>query len=57
MLSKVLGVSYELGYKKAILTVTEGITAQKLYESFGFKKYTSFLEIVNNWNLDLSDTF
>jgi len=48
LLSKVLGVSYELGYKKVILTVTEGIPAQKLYENFGFKKYTSFLIITNN---------
>jgi ribosomal protein S18 acetylase RimI-like enzyme len=48
LLSKVLRVSYELGYKKVILTVTEGIPAQKLYENFGFKKYTSFLIIANN---------
>ncbi len=48
MLSKALGVSYELGYKKVILTVTDGIPAQKLYDNFGFKKYTTFLEIANN---------
>ncbi|MFX0006802.1 MAG: GNAT family N-acetyltransferase [Promethearchaeota archaeon] len=48
LLSKVLGVSYEQGYKKVILTVTDGIPAQKLYENFGFKKYTSFLIIANN---------
>jgi ribosomal protein S18 acetylase RimI-like enzyme len=47
LLSKVLGVARELGYKKAILTVTEGNPAQKMYEKFEFKKYTSFFVITN----------
>ncbi len=42
LLSKGLEATYEKGYKKAILTVTEGNYAQKMYDSFGFKKYTSF---------------
>jgi len=47
LLSRVLEVTRKEGYKKAILTVTEGIPAQKLYENFGFKKYTSFNIITN----------
>ncbi len=47
LLSNVLKVTYEKGYKRAILTVTEGSFAQKMYESFGFKKYTSFNIITN----------
>ncbi|MFX1427395.1 MAG: GNAT family N-acetyltransferase, partial [Promethearchaeota archaeon] len=47
LISKVLKITRDKGYKKAILTVTDGIPAQKLYESFGFKKYTSFNTITN----------
>lgn len=47
LLSKVLKATRKKGYKKAILTVTEGIPAQKMYESIGFKKYTSFNIITN----------
>ncbi|MHA1242029.1 MAG: GNAT family N-acetyltransferase [Promethearchaeota archaeon] len=47
LLSRVLEIIRKEGYKKAILTVTEGITAQKMYESFGFRKYTSFNIITN----------
>lgn len=47
LLSRVLEVTCKEGYKKAILTVTEGIPAQKMYEKFGFKKYTSFNIITN----------
>ena len=48
LLSKVLKITRDNDYKKAILTVTDGIPAQKLYENFGFKKYTSFNVITNN---------
>ncbi|MFW9899975.1 MAG: GNAT family N-acetyltransferase [Candidatus Thorarchaeota archaeon] len=48
LLSKVLNNLREKGYKKAILTVTEGIPAQKIYEDFGFKKYNSFNVILNS---------
>ena len=47
LLSRVLEFTRKKGYKKAILTVTEGIAAQKMYESIGFKKYTSFNIIAN----------
>ena len=47
LLSKSLNNIRKKGYRKAILTVTEGIPAQKLYERFGFKKYNSMNVIVN----------
>ena len=47
LLSKSLNIIQKKGYRKAILTVTEGIPAQKLYERFGFKKYNSFNVILN----------
>ncbi|MFX1346650.1 MAG: GNAT family N-acetyltransferase [Promethearchaeota archaeon] len=47
LLLKCLNVVRKKGYRKAILTVTEGISAQKLYERFGFKKYNSFNVILN----------
>ena len=47
LLSRLLEATREEGYKKAILTVTEGIPAQQLYDSFGFKKYTSFNILTN----------
>ncbi|UCC20305.1 MAG: GNAT family N-acetyltransferase [Promethearchaeota archaeon] len=47
LISRVLNITRDRGYKKAILTVTDGNPAQKLYESFGFKKYTSFNVITN----------
>ncbi len=47
LLSEVLEATRQKGYKKAILTVTEGNPAQKMYENFGFKKYTSFNIITN----------
>jgi len=47
LLSKVLKITRDKDYKKAILTVTDGIPAQKLYKNFGFKKYTSFNIITN----------
>ncbi|MFX0041876.1 MAG: GNAT family N-acetyltransferase [Candidatus Hodarchaeota archaeon] len=47
LLSKVLEVARKLGYNKVILTVTEGIPAQKMYEKFGFRKYTSFYIITD----------
>ncbi len=47
LLSKVLEVARKLGYNKAILTVTEGISAQKMYVKFGFRKFTSFYIITD----------
>ncbi|MFX1569368.1 MAG: GNAT family N-acetyltransferase [Promethearchaeota archaeon] len=47
LLSKSLNNIRKKGYRKAILTVTEGIPAQKMYERFGFKKYNLFNVIVN----------
>lgn len=47
LLSKCLRNVADKGYRKAILTVTEGIPAQKLYDRIGFKKYISFNVIVN----------
>ncbi|MFW9882064.1 MAG: GNAT family N-acetyltransferase, partial [Candidatus Thorarchaeota archaeon] len=47
LISRVLNITRNKGYKKAILTVTDGNPAQKLYENFGFKKYTSFNVITN----------
>jgi len=47
LLSRVIEKSLKEGYKKAILTVTKGNSAQKMYESFGFKRYTSFNIITN----------
>jgi ribosomal protein S18 acetylase RimI-like enzyme len=47
LLSKCLNIIQKKGYKKAILTVTDGIPAQEMYERFGFKKYYSFNVIVN----------
>jgi len=49
LLSKCLKNIGDKGYRKAILTVTEGIPAQKLYERFGFKKYNSF-NVIANYN-------
>ena len=50
LLSKALNNLREKGYKKAILTVTEGIPAQRIYEHFGFKKYNSFNVILKSKN-------
>ncbi|MFX0022734.1 MAG: GNAT family N-acetyltransferase [Candidatus Hermodarchaeota archaeon] len=47
LLSKCLNSIRKKGYRKAILTVTEGIPAQKMYEKLGFKNYTSFFVITN----------
>jgi ribosomal protein S18 acetylase RimI-like enzyme len=47
LISKILNVTHKKGYKKAILTVTEGIPAQRIYERLGFKKYNSFNVIIN----------
>jgi ribosomal protein S18 acetylase RimI-like enzyme len=47
LISKCLNITRKKGYRKAILTVTEGIPTQKLYERFGFKKYNSFNVILN----------
>ena len=47
LLSKCLKIIGDKGYRKAILTVTEGVPVQILYERFGFKKYNSFNVIVD----------
>ncbi len=47
LLSKCLNTIQKKGYRKAILTVTEGIPAQKLYERFGFKIYNSMNVLVD----------
>ena len=47
LLSKSLNIIRKKGYRKAILTVTDGIPAQKLYERFGFKKYNSYNVILD----------
>ncbi|MFX1411460.1 MAG: GNAT family N-acetyltransferase [Promethearchaeota archaeon] len=49
LLSKCLNIIKKKGYRKAILTVTEGIPSQKMYERFGFKKYNSF-NVIANYN-------
>ena len=47
LLSKCLTNIRKKGFRKAILTVTEGIPAQKIYERFGFKTYNSFNVIMD----------
>ncbi|MFW9894314.1 MAG: GNAT family N-acetyltransferase [Candidatus Thorarchaeota archaeon] len=42
LLSKVLEVVKRVGYKKVLLTVTEGNPAEIMYNNFGFKKFNSF---------------
>ena len=50
LLSRALKDGREQGYKRAILTVTEGNPAQKLYENIGFRRYTSFNVIIDDIN-------
>ena len=47
LLSYTLNITRKQGFKKAILTVSEGVPAQKIYERFGFKRYNSFNIIIN----------
>jgi ribosomal protein S18 acetylase RimI-like enzyme len=48
LLSRVLEVVKKAGYKKVLLTVTEGNSAEKMYNNFGFKNFNSFNIITNS---------